>query len=76
MTAPMLRSLVRLSRLARVRERFRSCVVSRSKAKRRISVAQRTPLSRNGSRRLFTATASKTHYLNVKPRPQRGGIRL
>lgn len=37
---------------------------------------KRKKLSGRGSRRLFTATASKTHYLNVKPRPQRGGIRL
>ena len=27
-------------------------------------------------RRLYTATKGKTHYLNIKPRPQRGGIRL
>ena len=39
-------------------------------------MAMRKKLSRNGSRRLFSATASRTHYLNVKPRPQRGGIRL
>ena len=39
-------------------------------------MARRSKLSYNGSKRLFTATASKTHYLNVKPRPQRGGIRL
>ena len=39
-------------------------------------MAKRKSLSYNGSKRLFTATASKTHYMNVKPRPQRGGIRL
>ena len=37
---------------------------------------KRRSMSRKGSSRYFTATASKTHYLNVKPRPQRGGIRL
>ena len=37
---------------------------------------KRNKISRGGSKRLFTATASKTHYKNVKPRPMRGGIRL
>lgn len=37
---------------------------------------KRRSMSKGGSRRLFSATASKTHYKNVKPRPQRGGIRL
>ena len=37
---------------------------------------RRKKLSARGSRRLFTATASKSHFLNIKPRPQRGGIRL
>ena len=37
---------------------------------------KRRKISNRGSRRLFTATASRTHYKNVKPRPQRGGIRL
>ena len=37
---------------------------------------KRRKMSNSGSRRLFTATASKTHFRNVKPRPQRGGIRL
>ena len=37
---------------------------------------KRRKMSRNGSSRLFTATASKTHFRNVKPRPMRGGIRL
>lgn len=36
----------------------------------------RRKMSKSGSRRYFTATASKTHVKNVKPRPQRGGIRL
>lgn len=37
---------------------------------------KRRSMSSRGSKRLFTATASKTHYKNVKPRPMRGGIRL
>lgn len=37
---------------------------------------RRKKLSRKGSRSLFTATASKTPRINVRPRPQRGGIRL
>ena len=36
----------------------------------------RRKLSNRGARNLFSATASKTHFLNIKPRPQRGGIRL
>ena len=36
----------------------------------------RRKMSDSGSKKYFSATASKTHYLNVKPRPQRGGIRL
>lgn len=36
----------------------------------------RKKLSRKGSNALFTATASKTHWKNVSPRPQRGGIRM
>ena len=39
-------------------------------------MAMRSKLSRKGSGAYFTATASKTHRMNVKPRPQRGGIRL
>ena len=39
-------------------------------------MARRKRLSMAGSKRYFSATADKTHYLNVKPRPQRGGIRL
>ena len=37
---------------------------------------KRRKMSKKGSGRYFTATASKTHWKNVKPRPQRGGIRL
>lgn len=37
---------------------------------------KRRKMSKSGSRSYFSATASKTHYMNVKPRPQRGGIRL
>ena len=37
---------------------------------------KRRSMSGRGSRRLFTATASRTHYKNVKARPMRGGIRL
>lgn len=36
----------------------------------------RRKMSRRGSGKYFTATADKTHYKNIKPRPQRGGIRL
>lgn len=39
-------------------------------------MAKRKRLSKSGSRRLYTATASKTHFLNVRPRPQRGGFEL
>ena len=28
------------------------------------------------SQRMFRKSASRTHYKNIKPRPQRGGIRL
>ncbi len=37
---------------------------------------KRRKMSRKGSGKYFSATASKTHFMNVKPRPQRGGIRL
>lgn len=33
-------------------------------------------MSRSGSKRLFTKTASKTHRRNTGPGPMRGGIRL
>ena len=36
----------------------------------------RRSMSKRGSQKYFTATASKTHFKNVKTRPQRGGIRL
>lgn len=36
----------------------------------------RKSMSSSGSKRYFSATASKTHFMNVRPRPQRGGIRL
>lgn len=39
-------------------------------------MAKRTQLSSKGSKRLFTATADKTHRLNVNMRPMRGGTRL
>mgnify|MGYP000704182975 CR=1 FL=1 len=39
-------------------------------------MGKRSELSRRGSEAYFTATASKTHYKNIKPRPQRGGGRL
>ncbi len=37
---------------------------------------KRKKISRRGSKRLFTATADKTHVKNVAPPPMRGGIRL
>jgi hypothetical protein len=37
---------------------------------------RRHKMSSRGSKSLFTATASRTHFKNVKARPQRGGIRL
>lgn len=36
---------------------------------------RRKPMSRKGSKSLFRKT-SGTHYKNIAPRPQRGGIRL
>jgi hypothetical protein len=39
-------------------------------------MAKRTKLSNSGSRKLFKATADKTHMFNVNPRPMRGGTRL
>ena len=32
--------------------------------------------SRRTRNRYFPRTASRTHFKNIKPRPQRGGIRL
>lgn len=37
---------------------------------------KRKMLSRKGSRRLFAATAVKTHKSNLRPPSSRGGIRL
>lgn len=40
-------------------------------------MAQRSKLSSSGSRKLFKATANKTHMFNVPMlRPMRGGTRL
>lgn len=36
----------------------------------------RKKMNRRKSRSMFTRTASMTHYKNIKPRPQRGGIRM
>ena len=37
---------------------------------------KRRKMSRRGSGRYFTATASKSHFRNTATRPMRGGIRL
>lgn len=37
---------------------------------------KRKHISKRGSKRLFIATASKTHPRNTAPDPMRGGIRL
>lgn len=37
---------------------------------------KRSHLSGRGSRRLFTATASRTHRKNLRSNVMRGGIRL
>ena len=40
-------------------------------------MAKRRKMSMSGSKRYFTATASKSHKRNsVKSRPQRGGTRM
>lgn len=39
-------------------------------------MAKRKRLTRKGSRRLFKATANKTHILNVPRLTDRGGVRL
>ena len=39
-------------------------------------MARRRRMSRSGSKRYFTATASKTHKRNIPRRPMRGGTRL
>lgn len=37
---------------------------------------KRMKVSYNGAKRLFTATAQKTHKLNDRPIPMRGGFRI
>lgn len=37
---------------------------------------RRHKMSRSGSKKLFTRTASKQHRRNTGPAPMRGGIRL
>ena len=37
---------------------------------------KRRKMSKRGSKKLFTATASRTPRINVAPRPMRGGTRL
>lgn len=37
---------------------------------------KRFKMSRKGSKRLFTATASRTNKRNLNTNPMRGGIRL
>lgn len=39
-------------------------------------MSKRKKLSRKGSKKLFKATADRTHKMNVNPRPMRGGTRL
>jgi len=39
-------------------------------------MAKRKKLSFRGSKKLFSATADKTHVFNVNHRPMRGGTRL
>jgi hypothetical protein len=39
-------------------------------------MSKRSKLSYKGSKRLFKATADKTHKFNVNARPMRGGTRL
>lgn len=39
-------------------------------------MAKRKKLSSSGSKRLFKATADRTHRMNVNARPLRGGTRL
>lgn len=36
----------------------------------------RKPIPMGKSKKMFRNTAERTHFMNVKPRPQRGGIRL
>lgn len=37
---------------------------------------KRRSMSRQGSKRLFSSTASRSHRKNSSPAPMRGGIRL
>ena len=37
---------------------------------------KRRKMTRKGSRKLFTATASRTNKMNVRIRPMRGGFRI
>lgn len=39
-------------------------------------MSRRRKMSRGGSKRLFTSTASRQHRRNFGPHPMRGGIRL
>jgi hypothetical protein len=39
-------------------------------------MAKRSKLSYKGSKKLFRATADRTHMFNVNTRPMRGGTRL
>lgn len=39
-------------------------------------MAKRRKMSARGSRAYFSATADKTHYKNVRTKPQRGGVRM
>ena len=48
----------------------------KAQGKRRKQMAKRKKLSRSGSKRLFSATANRTHMFNINPRPMRGGTRL
>lgn len=37
---------------------------------------KRKKVSYNGAKRLFTATAEKTHKMNLRAAPMRGGFRI
>lgn len=39
-------------------------------------MSKRGKISRRGSKRLFTATASRTHKRNLRAFPMRGGFRI
>jgi len=39
-------------------------------------MVKRKHLNRETSQKMFTRSASRTHYKNVQDRPMRGGIRL